>query len=121
MIAALKLAAEWRGIEPSEDMAIDIYSDFEATLLGGGDKELLLKTREAGEITRERHLREQQRRGVYSQDMDPGEEARLAAAEKQADEALLMKDLMPDSDNGDVIEDEDEDEDPVEGPVDEDE
>ena len=123
MVAALKLAAEWRGVEPSEEMAIDIYSDFEATILGGSDKELLLKTREAGEITRERHLREQQRRGVYSQDMDPEEEARLAAAEKQADEAILMKDLMPD---GDVIEDEDEDEDdddddPVEDPVDEDE
>jgi len=112
MMAALRLAAEWRGIEPPEEMAIDIYSDFEATLLGGGDKDLLLKTRAAGEITRERHLREQQRRGVYSQDMDPVEEARLAAKEKQDADEMLMKDLMPDvTEDSDMDEDLDDDDD----------
>jgi hypothetical protein len=75
---ALKLACEWRKIESSADnIEVDIYSDFEALVLGGGDKDLLLKVRKAGEITRERFLRECQRRGVFSQDMDPEVEAKL--------------------------------------------
>ena len=87
---ALELACEWRKIDPPEDMGIEIYSDFEAVVLGGADKGHILKARQSGEITRERYLREAQRRGVYSEDMDPEEEAAAAGAEETNDlESLL--------------------------------
>jgi hypothetical protein len=89
---ALKTACEWRKVTPSADMNVEIYSDFEANILGGTDKELLLKMREAGEITGERHLREQQRRAVLSQDMDPALEAEAAAKESASD----LKNFLPD-------------------------
>lgn len=82
---ALEYACEWRKVTPPEAMAVEIYSDFEAVVLGGGDKELLLKMRSADEITSERFLKEEQRRGVFSQDMDPEEEAKQIATES-ADE-----------------------------------
>jgi len=74
---ALELACEWRKVTPPETMGVNIYSDFEAVVLGGTDKELLLKMRQnplGSEITRERFLKEMLRRGVFSQDMDVEEE-----------------------------------------------
>jgi len=88
---ALELAGEWRKIELPEETEIEIYSDFEAVVLGGGDKDHILKARQSGDITRERYLREAQRRGIYSQDMDPEEEAKLASAE----DANNLKEFLP--------------------------
>ncbi len=31
--------SEWRNVKPLETMAVEIYSDFEAVVLGGTDKE----------------------------------------------------------------------------------
>lgn len=81
IIQALKFACEWRKITPLETMDVQIYSDFEAVVLGGTDKELLLKMRQSGDITGETFLKEEKRRGVFSQDMDPEIEAKLAADE----------------------------------------
>lgn len=92
---ALELACQWRSITPSSDMKIEIYSDFEANILGGTDKELLLKMRQAGEITRERFLREEQRRSVLSEDMDV--EAEALAVSKENDESDLNK-FLPEKD-----------------------
>ncbi len=81
ILHALELASLWRKIEPPDTMQVDIFHDFEATVLGGGDKDLLLKMRESNQITGETLLREEQRRGVFSEDMDPEEEAKAAADE----------------------------------------
>jgi len=82
LLQAIEMACEWRKIEMPETTKIDIFSDFEVAISGSTDKELLLKARTEGEITRERFLREEQRRGVFSGDMDPEEEAK--AAEKES-------------------------------------
>lgn len=91
---AFGLACEWRDITPKETMKVEIYSDFEAIVLGGSDKELLLKMKEANEITGTRFLREQQRRGVFSQDMDPEEEHLAAMQEGNED----IKEFISDDD-----------------------
>lgn len=103
MLQALKLACEWRAITPKETMAIEIYSDFEATVLGGSDKELLLKLREAGEITGVRLLKEQQRRGVFSQDMNPEEEHDAALAEENESLQNMLPDENADTYNDEII------------------
>ena len=92
LMQALKLACKWRDVTPSDTMEVSIYSDFEATILNSQDKELLLKMREAGEITGVTLLREQKRRGVFSLDMDPETEAKQAAEE----DANSLKNLLPD-------------------------
>ena len=76
ILQALKFACEWRKIDPPKTMGVEIYSDFEALVLGNTDKDHILKARELGEITRTRYLKEAQRRGIYSQDMKPEEEAK---------------------------------------------
>jgi len=95
MKQVLITACEWRKVQPHEDLAVNIYSDFEAMVIGSGDKDHLLKARQSGEITRERYLRETQRRGVYSLDMDPEEEAKAAEAEESAN----LQNLLPVDDN----------------------
>jgi len=104
MIQALKFACIWREVTPLETMAVEIYSDFEALIAGSGDKEHILKARQSGEISRERYLREAQRRGVYSQDMDPEVEAEAAGKEDNEElENLLPKETIEEED---LIEDE---------------
>ena len=85
IMQVLKLACEWRKVTPPDDMKVEIYSDFEAVVLGGSDKKLLLDMRQGTggpQITRERFLREQKRRGVFSQDMDPEEESKAVESEE---------------------------------------
>jgi len=103
MKQVLTFACEWRKIQPNEDMDVNIYSDFEAMVIGNSDKDLLLKIRQAGEITRERFLKEEQRRGVFSLDMEAEEEARAAEAEDAND----LKNLLPEDDLEQGTEDED--------------
>jgi hypothetical protein len=74
LLQTLRTACEWRRIEPSETMKIDIFSDFEVSLYGAEDKQLLLQIRQAGELSSERFLREEQRRGVISGEVDIEEE-----------------------------------------------
>ncbi len=105
ILHALELASEWRKIDPPDSMQVDIFHDFEATVLGGGDRDLLLKMRESNQITGETLLREEQRRGVFSEDMDPEEEAKAAADEDiatlEAAAALIDDDETPDDDDDD--------------------
>ena len=58
LLHALQLASEWRKIDPPETMQVDIFHDFEATVLGGGDNDLLHKMRDKRPITNELMLRE---------------------------------------------------------------
>jgi hypothetical protein len=78
---ALKYACEWRGITPSIEMSVDVFSDFEVMLYGSTDKELLLKIRQAGDLTRTTFLHEEKRRGLLADTVDPEVEAEAAAAE----------------------------------------
>jgi len=109
ILAALQLASEWRRIDPPETMKVDIFHDFEATVLGGGDKDLLSKMREKGQITNELMLREEQRRGVFSEDMDPEEEAKAVADEDivnlEAATASIDDDNDPLDDGNDLLDD----------------
>ncbi len=111
ILAALELASEWRKIDSPDTMQVDIFHDFEATVLGGGDKELLLKMRESNQITGETLLREEQRRGVFSEDMDPEEEAKAAADEDianlEAAANLIDDDEIPDNDDDNDDDDDD--------------
>jgi hypothetical protein len=99
---SLNMSCEWRKIDPPKDMKVDIFKDFEISLYGGTDKELLLKARTEGEITRERWLREEQRRGVFSGDMDPAEEAKLVEDESIGDlKRIVAEEPEDDEDNED--------------------
>jgi len=75
LLQIIKMAGEWRKIDIPDTTKIDVFSDFEVAIYGATDKELLLKIRTEGEITRETFLREEQRRGVLSGEMDPEAEA----------------------------------------------
>ena len=106
VLQALRLAAEWRKIDPHETMAVDIFHDFEATVLGGGDKDLIHKIRQSGDITRETMLREEQRRGVFSEDLDPEEEAKAAGDEDIENLNNFVDD--DDTTDDDILDDDDE-------------
>lgn len=77
----IEMAGEWRKVEIPKTTKIDIFSDFEVAIYGATDKELLLKIRTEGEITRATFLKEEQRRGVLSGEMDPEAEAEAAEQE----------------------------------------
>lgn len=101
LIQTVKMACEWRKIELPETTKIDVFSDFEVAIYGATDKELLLKARAEGEITRERFLREEQRRGVFSGDMDPEEEAELIAEESIEDLGKIAETEMEEEEEED--------------------
>ena len=101
IMSAMEFAAEWRKVESPEEFDIEIYSDFEAVVLGGTDKDHILKARQSREITRERYLREAKRRGIYSQDMEPADEAKLVAEEDTDN----LKSFMPEEEGLEIDED----------------
>lgn len=105
----IEMACEWRKVDMPETTKIDIFSDFEVAIYGATDKELLLKARVEGEITRERFLREEQRRGVFSGEMDPKEEAQLVEDES-IDELKKLAETEPEEDIEPEGDDENEDE-----------
>ena len=99
--ATAKRVDETRKFELSESFAINIYSDFEAVLLGASDKELLLKMRQVGELSMETHLREQQRRGTLSTDVDIEEEVEAIGADSKNE---LENFITPEDDDVDFDE-----------------
>ena len=108
LLQAIKMACEWRKIDPLETTKIDIFSDFEVAIYGSTDKELLLKIRTEGEITRERFLREEQRRGIFSGDMDPKEEAELVDDESVSElKKLAASEEEPEEESEEESEEED--------------
>jgi len=110
ILAALVLASKWRKIDAPDTMQVDIFHDFEATVLGGGDKDLLLKMREANQITGETLLREEQRRGVFSEDLDPEEEAKAAGEEDIESLTNFADDEDDNNSPDDILNDNDDDE-----------
>jgi len=81
LLQVVKMACEWRRIDMPETTKIDVFSDFEVAIYGATDKELLLKIRTEGEITRATFLKEEQRRGVLSGEMSAEDEAESAEQE----------------------------------------
>jgi hypothetical protein len=67
---AYALAGEWIGEELPEDFAVDVHSAFELDARADTDMLHLLQMRAAGEISRERFLKEAQRRGKFGEDFD---------------------------------------------------
>lgn len=105
LLQVIKMAGEWRKTDVLDTAKIDIFSDFEVAIYGATDKELLLKIRTEGEITRATFLKEEQRRGVLSAEMDPESEAEAAATENANDLKNLLEDeepeIEPEEDNED--------------------
>lgn len=79
---ALQLMAKWVSL-PEGGLAT-LFKDFSAATLGEASSELLLKLQQGGVITKDTLIREQQRRGVLSGDIDPEDEAEKVAAEGPA-------------------------------------
>jgi len=85
IVDTLKMACEWRKIKTPETLAVDIYSDFETAMLGDSDKDFILKTRQAGELSRETFLREIKRRGALADSVDVDEELIRLSNEAQTE------------------------------------
>jgi hypothetical protein len=78
---ALALCHEIMGAKVPEDLAVDIFSDFDA---GSGAPHLLtalVAARVNGDLTRETFIRELRRLGGVSEDVDPETEAEAAGRE----------------------------------------
>ena len=85
-------AATWIGGTLPEDFDIDIFTDFGIMTSNPAMLDHLLKMRQTGEITRVRHLKEAKRRGVFSRDFDPEQEAKDAEAEAPQLDPTFMGD-----------------------------
>lgn len=89
------LAAEWMKIELPDDFAVDVYSDFVASL-GGGDSEEIVAAWQAGLITQETALMELKRRGMLSDSIDVALEAEAAKGEHETQPVeVAMPELVP--------------------------
>jgi hypothetical protein len=84
LVEAYKLAAEWLKVKLPEDFKIDVFNDFGLTVKASTDIDALIRTRQAGEISRETFLREVKRRGLLSETVDVEEEAEIIEAEGPA-------------------------------------
>lgn len=88
------LACQWRAIDVPEELTIDIYSEFEVAMLGSSDKEFILKTRQAGELSQETFLKEIKRRGALADSVEVQDEIdRLANEAENEISSFLPKEL----------------------------
>ena len=87
------LAHRWFGIEPPEDLSIDITNDFGVSLRATEDIESLLKLRAMGNISAETFLRELKRRGLISEAIDVDEELESIQMETGLPDQSFMKDM----------------------------
>ncbi|WP_426287519.1 DUF4055 domain-containing protein [Luteibacter sp. E-22] len=78
---ALVFAGQYVNVEPPR---VTLFKDFGAATLSDASAQLILSLQQAGLITRKTAIREQQRRGVLSADIDPDVEAQEAADEVPA-------------------------------------
>lgn len=80
---ALQFMADW--ISAGEGGTVSLYKDFAAATLSDASAQLVVTMAQAGMITKETALKEQQRRGVLSPDLDVDTEVGLA---REAEPAL---------------------------------
>jgi hypothetical protein len=76
---ALKFTAQYGGLPTSG--CITLYKDFGASLLSDASAQLILSLQQGGLISKETAIRELQRRGLLSGDIDPEDELELVANE----------------------------------------
>lgn len=100
LVNALEFAGKWRSIQTPEDMAVDIFNDFEVVVSGQTDKDHLLKMRQAGELSRITYLKEVKRRGLLADDIDPEDEAARLESEDDSLDELLNGDSDKDISSG---------------------
>lgn len=94
-VEAYKMAAKWHKIELPEDFGIDIFSDFKVSATTA-DLDFLLRTRQAGELSRLTFLTEIKRRGQLADSVNPEEEMKQIADEEEDE---LQRLDPPDLDN----------------------
>lgn len=80
--AALQLTASWLGLP--DGGRVSLYKDFLTMTLSEASSQMVLAMQGAGLITRETAIREQQRRGILSPDIDPETEVEDAESEGPA-------------------------------------
>jgi len=97
---AIKIAAEWHRITLADMFALDIFSDFAATLYTIDDLTQLLAMRQAKQISQETYLKEIKRRGVLSEDVDIPEEIARTEQESPGLGDILAGDMDNDGDGG---------------------
>nr|BDD45299.1 DNA-binding protein [bacterium] len=73
-----KLMAKWEKLEIGDTGGIDVNQDFGISMRDNRDIDALLKSRLAGEISRETFLSEMKRRGVLQENLDIRNELELA-------------------------------------------
>lgn len=78
----LQFAAEWVG--EAEGGHVALFKDFGAGLLSEASAKLVLELQQGGLISKETAIKEQQRRGVLSADIDPEDEAERVSADGPA-------------------------------------
>ncbi len=74
MSEAFGLMALWSKLDAEHAGSIDINEDFGLSIISGKDEDTLLKSRLAGELSRETYLNELKRRSVLRDDIDIEEE-----------------------------------------------
>jgi hypothetical protein len=103
IVELFQMAGEWRKVDISDKLSVDIYSDFETAMLGSSDKEFMLKTRQGGEISQETFLKEIKRRGALADSVDVAEEMKRleAEAKKEIENAIVVPEEDEDDFGGD--------------------
>lgn len=102
LLEMFRLGAEWAKEPLPELFKIEVYSDFGLSAKAGLEMQTLLTARTAGEITRERFLKEFQRRNILADDLDITQEIKVLEAEdkeKQARELAAKKPIDPNAPN----------------------
>jgi len=81
LLEALAAAGEWSGVELSDDVAVDVFSDFGLTLKAEQDIRVLVDMRKANLITHKTFLEEIKRRGLLSDAVDVSVEIEMIEEE----------------------------------------
>lgn len=90
---ALQLTAMWLGLP--DGGSVSLFKDFAANSLSEATAQLLLSLQQGGIITKETLIREQQRRGILSPDIDPETELDAVAEEGPKLGAITDEDIDP--------------------------
>lgn len=78
-----QMAAQWMKVTLPDDFKVVIYDDFTIGFAGSKDIDSLLKMNVAGKITLVTFLREAQRRGFLSDNVNPEDEAKAVEVQDQ--------------------------------------
>lgn len=101
----LQFMADWLGLPEGGHVAL--FKDFGAGTLTDASAQLILSMQQGGLITKATALREQQRRGMLSPDLDPDEELEMVGTEGPMLGGVMPEPIeAPEDDAEDEVEDE---------------